>query len=133
MISEIHNTPWGEITRYVHRVDQQTTPNSSRVHSDFKQKNMHVSPFFEMNYQYQIDFTNPKDSDDLMVSWKMQRENQNHFYAMMRLKGLPVTQRNLNHVLFGYPFMTLKVIIMIYWQAFCLYLKFPFVSHPSIK
>jgi DUF1365 family protein len=54
--------------------------------------------------------------------------------ATMTLHALPITQRNLNSMLIAYPFMTVKVIAAIYWQALRLALKrTPFFSHPSNK
>eukprot|EP01114_Cavostelium_apophysatum_P014730 TRINITY_DN3891_c0_g1_i1.p1 TRINITY_DN3891_c0_g1~~TRINITY_DN3891_c0_g1_i1.p1 ORF type:complete len:326 (-),score=57.80 TRINITY_DN3891_c0_g1_i1:4-870(-) len=128
MISEIHNTPWKEMIRYVHPVKN----SSSSVHRHFQQKQMHVSPFFGMDYEYQISFNVPKD-EELMVSWKMSKNNQADFYAVMKLKGVPINQNNLNFVLFRYPWMTAKVIAAIHFQALQLYFKVPFFDHPKYK
>eukprot|EP01119_Soliformovum_irregulare_P015969 TRINITY_DN4577_c0_g1_i1.p1 TRINITY_DN4577_c0_g1~~TRINITY_DN4577_c0_g1_i1.p1 ORF type:complete len:284 (-),score=18.21 TRINITY_DN4577_c0_g1_i1:160-1011(-) len=129
MISEVHNTPWGEVCHYVHPCNKF---DAGRI-TDEKAKKMHVSPFFGMDYTYRVWFSNP--SKDLTIFWKLQsnEDKETHFTAGMNLKSIPITQSNLLWVLILYPLMTIKVVILIYWQAFFLWFKTPFVSHPKYK
>ena len=56
------------------------------------------------------------------------------FDATLTLKYKPITTRTLNQMLLNYPFMTVKVVIAIYWQALRLWLKrIPFYSHPQSR
>lgn len=70
MISEVHNTPWGQVTYYVHPIDiKYRIPldnNQNLIENDQNKKytlpfydvavkKMHVSPFFGMNYRYQVE------------------------------------------------------------------------------
>lgn len=139
MISEVHNTPWGEMIRYVHpcnagegkRDDSTQGQDQAGVFRHKCLKNMHVSPFFGMNYEYSVQFTVP--GPRLSVRWQMHRlqDNTTDFTASMTLKAMPITQANLLWVLVAYPFMTAKVLAGIYWQAFLLWYKVPFYSHPK--
>jgi DUF1365 family protein len=54
------------------------------------------------------------------------------FSASMMLSRAPITARSLASVLIRFPFMTLKVILAIHWQALRLWLKrVPVHMHPA--
>jgi DUF1365 family protein len=126
-ISEVHNTPWGEKCYYV----QHPTPSTRKnFFEDRKKKKMHVSPFFTLDFTYKATWTKP--SIKFFTNWKLEKEDgSKHFDATMALEAVPITQRNLNYLLFFFPFMTIKVVAAIYWEAFLLYFKVPFVPHPK--
>ena len=53
MISEVHNTPWGQRCHYVHPVRRETKQGECEGWlCDTKDKKMHVSPFMSMHYTY---------------------------------------------------------------------------------
>jgi DUF1365 family protein len=82
MISEIHNTPWGEMIRYIHPC--KTKNPKTNLWEDQKVKKMHVSPFFGMEYHYKVNFSTP--SNKLTVAWELITEDSKHFHANMTLK-----------------------------------------------
>jgi len=132
VISEVHNTPWGEITWYCHPCTLNNSNNDSLVWEDYKKKNMHVSPFFGMQYHYRVAFSKP--TQKLTMSWDLFTlgdDKKKEFNANMTLRKIPITQWTLIGALMAFPFMTIKVISAIYWQAFQLWWKVPFISHPQ--
>jgi len=128
-------------------------------------KSMHVSPFFEMDYEYHSQFnlpstsfsmqielirrptTAPSSSSALLVTptaslpaeeqpqhqQQQQSRSPREFIARLDLKeSLPLTQFNLCAILLRFPFMTLKVVWGIYWQALKLWMKgATFYPHPD--
>ena len=73
------------------------------------------------------------DSKNLL-NWKIVNDSVmgGRSDATLKLNAHPINQSQLNNVLLAYPFMTLKVMGAIYWQAMRLLAKrLPFVSHPN--
>ncbi len=128
IVSEVHNTPWGETHCYVMDYRNKHS-NKTSVPFKFK-KEFHVSPFMEIDQSYEWLLSQPEDK--LNVNMNSFENGDKVFNATMRLIKSPITHFNLSRVLFMYPFMTLKVISAIYWQAFQLWKKkTPFFSHPK--
>ncbi len=126
IIAEVHNTPWGEQHCYV--LDAVIGPGDS--HTFHFDKVFHVSPFMGMNQRYAWLFNCP--GEHLHVSMRNFEDQQAMFTATMRLQPEPISQASLNRVLLHYPFMTVKVVLAIYWQALKLWWKkVPFHEHPK--
>jgi DUF1365 family protein len=128
IVVEIHNTPWGEVFCYV--LDE--TENKCTINEKcfYFYKAFHVSPFMDMDMQYDWRFTEPGESLNVhMVSYEQEKE---FFHAELELERREITGTNLARVLMKYPLMTVKVIAAIYWQALRLWIKgVPFYTHPA--
>jgi DUF1365 family protein len=99
-------------------------------------KTMHVSPFMDMNLDYEFVLTEP--ADKLVAHMNtIERESafettMPFFDATLTLKRQPWTSRNLGRLLLRHPWMTASVIGAIHWQALRLFLKrVPVFTHPA--
>ncbi len=126
LVAEVTNTPWGQRHSYV----LANTNKEGEILETFA-KDHHVSPFMpmEMTYFWRSD----KPSERLKVSIETTTKDNKKFIASLLLKRKEISSKNLRSVLFRYPFMTGKVALGIYWQAFRLWLKkVPFYSNPTV-
>jgi uncharacterized protein len=122
IVAEINNTPWGEQYCYVFKV------NADNQHFNFT-KQFHISPLMPMDMSYEWQLTRPQEK--LTLSMKNFKNQEHWFSANLLLKRQAINHKNLTKVLITHPFMTLKVILAIYWQALLTWLKGAnFYSHP---
>lgn len=130
IVAQIHNTPWGERHCYVLAAEK------SEREEDWMRfrfpKEFHISPFMGMNLSYDWRFQIPGDTLDVQM---INYENGNQFFDVaLSLSREEISARSLSRVMTRYPFMTVKVLGAIYWQAFRLLLKrAPFHDHPLSK
>jgi uncharacterized protein len=130
IVAEITNTPWGERHQYVLRADAEGVHSvSGRLQHFELDKTFHVSPFMPMNMQYRWSFSHP--CRRLFVNMQNFDAAARTFSATLNLRGEPVSSAALVAALCRYPFMTLRVIAAIHWQALRLWLKrTPVYGHP---
>lgn len=127
VVAEVNNTPWGEQHCYVLPYKVSIASGPARQFRPVKE--MHVSPFIGMDVDYDWYFTAP--SERLTVFMATSRNGERFFDASMNLARKEITSSSLARVLAAYPFMTLKVIVAIHWQAMILWLKrCPIHEHP---
>ena len=128
VVANITNTPWGESYSYTLDCRQRAGPDQEmRFRFD---KKFHVSPFMDMNLEYDWSFRVPGDS--LQVQMVLLGNGARQFSANLDLKRRELNGGNLARLLLSYPPMTLKVVAGIYWQALRLWIKgATFYAHPS--
>jgi DUF1365 family protein len=128
IVAEVNNTPWGERHCYIFTPTQNIGTTQYQHYRSSKQ--MHVSPLLPMDFIYDWRFGTPIEK--LAVQIKLLKQEKLCFNAILDLQRHEITSKNLATTLIKHPFMTSKVILMIYWQALRTWLKGArFYSHPS--
>ncbi|GAA6135976.1 DUF1365 domain-containing protein [Oceaniserpentilla sp. 4NH20-0058] len=137
ILSEITNTPWKERHTYVlltsSTSDKSYENKGDKYHSlEFKKK-FHVSPFNPMNMNYHWTLSEPDERINIHMENMLISESSpnKHFDATLILDRLD-WHAGFTKSLIQYPFITVKVIWGIYWQALKLWIKkAPFYNHPD--
>ena len=128
IVAEITNTPWRERHSYVleAKLNQE---EEKRLRFQFSKK-FHVSPFMDMGFWYDWHFKEPGES--LRIHMTNFKEDNKFFEAVLTMQRREISGAALAWVLIRFPAMTIKVLSMIYWQAFRLWLKkIPYYDHPT--
>jgi DUF1365 family protein len=128
LVAEITNTPWHERHQYVLPVaDAEADRQAYRWGFD---KRFHVSPFLPMEMAYEWRLDAPGES--LGVNMRALSAGAEVFAATLALRRRPLTGTALAAALAAFPFLTLRVVFLIHWQALKLWLKrTPFHVHPA--
>lgn len=129
VVAEVRNTPWLQTHCYVlGRADSEHPDPEWRRHR--LDKAFHVSPFMGMGIRYDWRFRMP--GERINVYMINQAGGLQVFDARLSLERREISPATLSEVLVAYPWMTAKVTLMIYRQAFRLWRKgAPFYVHPD--
>jgi DUF1365 family protein len=129
IVAEITNTPWKERHSYVLAVDEAQAAGNGPYRFDFE-KRFHVSPFMPMEQHYRWRFGEP--GARLAVYMENLHDGNRVFDASLDLEAREIGSGSLAGILLRFPFVTLRVLAQIYWQALKLLLKkAPFHPHPA--
>ena len=137
IVAEITNTPWRE--RFAYVLPVRTARQRGSVWRWEFDKKFHVSPFLPMGLGYDWRFQKPDaelrvhmdvlapTTDDSAIKTLRQ------FDTTLVLGRKELTAVNLASALLRFPFITLGVLIKIYWQALLIrWKKNPFFDHPKL-
>lgn len=124
ILCEVSNTPWGESYHYV-------MPASGAGRQQFAvAKGFHVSPFLPRDLEHHMSFSQPDQR--LGIHIEDRQGDLRVFDASLSLQRQPLTRGNLHRHLLAFPWMTIKTVVSIYWQAVRLLLKrMPLFSHEA--
>ena len=128
IMAEVTNTPWKE--RHAYLIEEQAEKNSRTGFTASPKKQLHVSPFWGMDHDYEWFFSQPEDA--LNVNMKNFKDGKKVFNVTLNLKRRAFSNSGLVKAISRFPFITLMVVYRIHWQAFILYIKkAPFFTHPD--
>lgn len=117
IVCEVSNT-FGEHHHYV--IHNNNQPYAGPVKAN-KSKNLHVSPFISMDAEYRFTLAVPDEKLSIVIN---EYQNQELMLTATQVgKQIPLTSGHLLSQFFRMPFMTLKIMAMIHWQALKIWLK----------
>jgi DUF1365 family protein len=128
IVANITNTPWGE--RYSYVLDRKQSVGTKDEKRFQFAKSFHVSPFLDMDMEYDWRFSDP--GDVLRIQMINFHKGTMLFDANLDLRRRELNGGNLARMLLSYPPITLKAVAGIYWQALRLWMKgATFYTHPA--
>jgi DUF1365 family protein len=133
IVAEITNTPWKERHSYVLPLQDSQIAAVTQDERLFRwqfTKTFHVSPFMPMDCQY--DWRLGLPGPLLRIFMQVSRQGEKSFDAALTLQRQPLTGMALARCLIRFPWMSLRVLQGIHWQALRLWLKgAPVFDHPA--
>jgi len=127
-LPEVHNTPWGD--RHLYLLPTSDARDVEKGKRFLFDKTFHVSPFIpNKDVSYRLIFQRP--AENLSVHMDNLKDGDTIFDATLNLRRQEIEEYGLNTVLWKHPFMTIKVIASIYWEAWRIWWKGgKYHSHP---
>ena len=127
IMAEVTNTPWNERHCYF------ITAKKNRSFRQELKKQFHVSPFWDMDHDYDWYFSDV--SDTISVNMINYKDEKKVFDATLSLSvSKKLTNLNLFLSVLRFPFSTLMVYLRIHYQAFKLWVKgATFYDHPKYE
>jgi DUF1365 family protein len=94
------------------------------------EKNFHVSPFMPMGLRYEWEVDSPGQNVNVCIN--AGEQGKKIFFVSMKLDSQPLTKTSLHKLVGSFPMMAVRTLMLIYYQAFRLWLKrVPIYSHPE--
>lgn len=121
VIYEVHNT-FGERHSYVYPVDRAAVAEGGEIPTFQTDKTFHVSPFFDVTGKYRFHQTLPDEKISLTIHYEGEDEALN-FTACLTGRRMALTTANMFDLFMRIPFVTLKVITAIHYEALRLWMK----------
>lgn len=118
ILSEVNNT-YLEQKPFLHRVAPEQTGDAAL--EDRRLKNFYVSPFIAHDTDFYFRFEAP--GSGLRVRIDSMRGPQRILKAVVHGERRALNDRSLLSMMLRYPFVTLKIIAAIHWQALRLFIK----------
>ncbi|MFW2335201.1 DUF1365 family protein, partial [Ilumatobacter sp.] len=129
VVLEVTNTPWKERHRYPVSL---AAPDSRGWQSARTDKQLHVSPFLDEEYRYDVRLRGDGEAIDLHIDVARPDDETPTVRTAMRVTRRAPTWAALTDAMRTNPFPTHRVSLGIHIEAFRLWMKrVPFVSHPS--
>lgn len=124
LLAEVSNTPWNECHYYLLDLAA-LSPHD---------KDFHVSPFMGLGMRYHWRIRAPKEEALIHIESHPVSGESKLFDATLALRRAPWCRSGLAALLARWPWMTLKVLLGIYWQALRLFIKrTPVFTHPESR
>jgi uncharacterized protein len=117
ILAEVHNT-FGERHGYLLHLGGEAMPWPVR-HGHAK--GFHVSPFVGMQADYRFRFARSGDESSIVIH--EYQDQQLMLVAVQRGTLRPFTDGNLLRAALAFPFLTLKVVVLIHWHALKIWLR----------
>ena len=128
IVAEITNTPWRERHAYV--LSPASDEGAGPRHRWRFRKEFHVSPFIDMDSDYDWRFTDP--AAGLTVHMENAVPGGRFFDATLHARRRPIGAGPCASLLLRFPLVTVKVVAAIYWEALRLRWKgATFYDHPA--
>ncbi|SEI39555.1 hypothetical protein SAMN05421831_101251 [Allopseudospirillum japonicum] len=129
ILYEVSNT-FAQKHRYLLQVDTQEIKNTPYIVRQSCNKTFYVSPFIPMQCRY--DFRMRLPDEKVLVGIRQHDQAGAFLHAVFQGRRQDFTQANLLRTWMRHPFMTLKVIAGIHWEALRLWRKkVPFYPRPK--
>lgn len=127
ILAEVNNT-FGETENYWLNASHEQAAGENKKYRFLK--TFHVSPFMKLGHEYEWTFTPPSEQ---LVNQCISHENGHAIFdSTLKMERRDWSRAELHRALTQYPWMTLKVIVGIHWQALrLLFKRVPVVSHPG--
>lgn len=120
LLAEVSNTPWNE--RHYYAIPMQKRFQHAKA--------FHVSPFNPIQQEYHWRLKSP--SEQIRVHLEVHQAVK-IFDASLVLKRRKFTTAKFGQLLKKYPLFTFKILCLIYWQAFKLWIKGAIYHHHPSK
>ena len=128
IVAEVSNTPWREQHLYVL---WQGNRNKADGYSYSHPKSFHVSPFMDMNFDYQWKLDQPRHKLSVSLANRC-HDGETLFSAKLQLNRRELSRASMARLTVRYPLMTAQIMGAIYFQAFRLWWKAcPYYPHPK--